>query len=253
MIKKRMRILLPMVTFGILFHVLPVFAGEKPENTKENNWQTLFDGSSLDAWRGYCKDSVPQKWVIEDGLLRFKDDGSRRMNDPKTGGDLITKAQYENFEFEMEWRISKGGNSGILYLAREVCAGDGKIGQPIYMSAPEMQILDNDTHEDAKKGKDGNRKAGSLYDLIPAAPQNANPAGEWNHVKIKINNGKVSHWMNGETVVEYELWSDDWIALNKGSKFESWPNFINTAKKGYIGLQDHGDDIWFRNIRIREL
>lgn len=215
--------------------------------------QVLFDGSNLDAWTGYCKKKVPQKWVIEEGTLRFKDDGSRKMNDPATGGDLITRAKYGNFELQLDWKISKGGNSGIFYLAREVCAGGGKIGQPIYMSSPELQLLDNDVHQDAKKGKDGNRMAGSLYDLIPAVPQNAKPAGEWNSVRIRVNKGKVTHWMNGEKVLEYVLWGDAWRALNKGSKFESWPNFMDTAKEGHIGLQDHGDDVWYRNIKITKL
>ena len=116
-----------------------------------------------------------------------------------------------------------------------------------------MQILDNERHPDAKLGKDGNRQAGSLYDLIPAKPQNANPAGEWNHVKITVFKGTVIHWMNGENVLEYHLWTDAWKAMCAESKFKDWPDFINTAEEGYIGLQDHGDDVWFRNIKIKEL
>ena len=121
------------------------------------------------------------------------------------------------------------------------------------MSSPEMQILDNEKHPDAILGKDGNRQAGSLYDLIPAVPQNAKPAGEWNEVKVLVYKGTVVHWMNGENVLEYHLWTDQWKEMCANSKFKDWPEFINTAEEGYIGLQDHGDDVWFRNIKIREL
>ncbi|MFW6019809.1 MAG: 3-keto-disaccharide hydrolase, partial [Bacteroidales bacterium] len=169
------------------------------------------------------------------------------------GGDIITREKYQNFELSLEWKVSEGGNSGIFYLAREKCGNDSVPEQPIYKSAPEMQILDNERHPDAKLGEDGNRQAGALYDLIPAKPQNANPAGEWNKVLITVYKGTVIHNQNGENVVEYHLWTDDWEAMCADSKFSEWEDFINTAKKGYIGLQDHGDDVWFRNIKIREL
>ena len=119
-----------------------------------------------------------------------------------------------------------------------------------------MQILDNERHPDARLGRDGNRMAGSLYDLIPAKPQNSKPAGEWNSVRITVQDGKVKHFQNGEQVVEYELWTDQWNEMVADSKFKDWQNFINAGgddKKGYIGLQDHGDDVWFRNIKIRKL
>jgi hypothetical protein len=116
-----------------------------------------------------------------------------------------------------------------------------------------MQILDNAKHPDAKLGKDGNRQAGSLYDLIPAKPQNAKAAGEWNQIKITVYKGTVVHWMNGENVLEYHLWTEDWKSMCANSKFADFPNFVNTAEEGYIGLQDHGDDVWFRNIKIRKL
>lgn len=212
----------------------------------DETWEVLFDGTSTDAWRGYGKETFPENgWVIEDGNLLIM--GSGRGEAGGGGGDIITKKTYRNFELTLEWKVSEGGNSGIFYLAQEV------VGDPIYKSSPEMQILDNEKHPDAKLGVDGNRQAGALYDLIPAVPQNAKPVGEWNEVKITVYKGTVIHWMNGANVVEYHLWTDDWKEMCANSKFKDWPNFINTAEEGYIGLQDHGDDVWFRNIKIKEL
>ena len=162
------------------------------------------------------------------------------------GGDIITEGQYGNFELRLEWRVQKAGNSGIFYRAME------QPTQPIYWSAPEMQVLDNINHPDAERGEDGNRKAGSLYDLIPAKPQNANPYGEWNSVRIVARDAHIEHWQNGEKVVEYELWSHDWYEMIRNSKFECHPEF-GDAREGHIGLQDHGDRVNFRNIKIREL
>lgn len=218
----------------------------------DEGWVLLFDGKTMDSWRGYCKDVVPAAWSVDNGTIFIKGSGRGEAGSDE-GGDIITKKKYRNFELSLEWKVSEGGNSGIFYLAQEKCATDTTPEQPIFESSPEMQILDNERHPDAKLGKDGNRQAGSLYDLIPAKPQNAKPAGEWNHVKITVFKGTVIHWMNGENVLEYHLWTDDWKAMCADSKFRDWPDFINTAEEGYIGLQDHGDDIWFRNIKIKEL
>jgi hypothetical protein len=202
----------------------------------DEGWVLLFDGKTMDNWRGYCMDIVPSAWSVDSGTIH-----------------VHGRKKYKNFELSLEWKVSEGGNSGIFYLAQEKCATDTTSGQPIFESSPEMQILDNERHPDAKLGKDGNRQAGSLYDLIPAKPQNAKPAGEWNHVKITVYRGTVIHWMNGENVLEYHLWTDAWKAMCAESKFKDWPDFINIAEEGYIGLQDHGDDVWFRNIKIKEL
>ncbi len=218
----------------------------------EEGWKLLFDGNTMEHWRGYCKEDVPGAWIIEDGTIHIQGSGKGEAG-ASDGGDIITKNTYRNFELSLEWKVSEGGNSGIFYLAREICGNDSVPGDPIYKSSPEMQILDNEKHPDAKLGKDGNRQAGALYDLIPATPQNAKPAGEWNHVKITVYKGTVIHRMNGENVVEYHLWTDDWNKMCAESKFKDWENFINTAEEGYIGLQDHGDDVWFRNIKIKEL
>lgn len=221
--------------------------GDKQEEAPEGDeWTILFDGTSTENFRGYNKDEFPEAgWEIVDGTLHCI--GSGQGEAGGQGGDIITRQKYGNFELSLEWKISEGGNSGIFYLAREL------EGKPIYMSAPEMQILDNEKHIDAGLGKDGNRQAGSLYDLIPAVPQNAKPAGEWNQASIIVYQGTVVHKQNGEVVLEYHLWTDKWREMCANSKFADWPEFIDTAKEGYIGLQDHGNDVWFRNIKIKEL
>ena len=150
----------------------------------EDGYITIFDGKTFNGWRGYGKDRVPSKWTIEDGCIKFNGSGGGEAQDGD-GGDIIFAHKFKNFELELEWKISKGGNSGIFYLAQEVTSDkDGnQVLEPIYISAPEFQVLDNANHPDAKLGKDNNRQAASLYDMIPAVPQNAKPFGEWNKGK----------------------------------------------------------------------
>lgn len=211
----------------------------------DEEWVLLFDGKTSTGWRGYGIENFPKKgWVVEDGELHVLGSGKGEAGG---GGDIITEKMYGNFEFSMEWKVSEGGNSGIFYLAQE------KPDQPIWKSAPEMQILDNAKHPDAKLGIDGNRAAGSLYDLIPGDFDVVKPAGEWNKVKVMVYKGTVVHWVNGKNVLEYHLWTDDWNNMVLNSKFKDYQDFLNTAEVGYIGLQDHGDDVWFRNIKIKEL
>ena len=140
------------------------------------------------------------------------------------GGDIIFAHKFKNFILEMEWKIQEGGNSGIFYLGQEVARADGGM-EPIYISAPECQVLDNENHPDAKLGVDGNRKSSSLYDMIPAKPQNANPWGQWNKVRIVVKNGKVEHWQNDVKVLSYELWTPEWTKMLQESKFseKAWP------------------------------
>ncbi|MGN0001891.1 MAG: DUF1080 domain-containing protein [Sphingobacterium composti] len=213
----------------------------------------IFDGSSLNGWRGYGKEHVPSKWSIDNGALKF----SRNPNvDKPEGGDIIFAHDFKNFELEFEWRISEAGNSGVFFLAKEIK------GQPIYISSPEYQILDNEKHPDAKMGVDGNRKSASLYDMIPAKPQNAKPVGEWNKSKIVVKGNTVQHFQNGVKVVEYSIRTKEWTELLQASKFseEKWPmafhllnNVGGATKSGLIGFQDHGDDVWYRNITVKVL
>ncbi|GAB1414997.1 DUF1080 domain-containing protein [Paludibacter sp.] len=231
-------------------------AGPSKKQNKKNNdaketseWITLFDGTSLDGWRGYNRKDVPGAWSIDNGALKISGSGQGEAGN-KDGGDIIFDRKFKNFELTFEWKVSKGGNSGIFYLAQE------KADQPIWKSSPEYQILDNVNHLDARLGKNGNRQSASLYDLIPAVPQNSKPYGEWNTGGIIVFKGTVIHMQNGENVVEYHLWTDDWKKMVDGSKFKGWEDFINAGgenKEGYIGFQDHGDDVWFRNIKIKVL
>lgn len=209
---------------------------------QQEGYFLLFDGSSFKGWRGYNQPSFPGAgWRIENGTLKVEGaaEGGRR------GGNILYDQKFLDFHLKLEWKVSEGGNSGIFYLAQEI------EDEPIWKSAPEMQILDNERHIDATLGKEGNRQAGALYDLIPANPQNARPAGQWNLAEIMVYRGTVVHRQNGEVVLEYHLGTPDWEQLVAQSKFADFPWF-GRYEPGYIALQDHGDDTWFRNIRIRE-
>lgn len=218
---------------------------ELTEQEKEEGWMLLFDGESAEGWRGVNKDAFPAGWEVVDGTLHCVGSGMGEAG-AQEGGDILYDEKFSDFHLKLEWKISEGGNSGIFYL------GEEREDWPIWRTAPEMQVLDNERHLDAELGKDGNRKSGSLYDLIPAKPQNANPAGEWNSAEVIVYRGTVVHKQNGEVVLEYHLWTDEWNELVKDSKFpELNPDWANVPKEGYIALQDHGDDVWFRNIKVR--
>ena len=228
----------------------------------KDGYYVHFDGTSLNGWRGYGKDNVPSRWTVEDGCIKFSGTGTGEGQTGE-GGDLIFARKFKNFILELEWKVSKGGNSGIFYLAQEVKTvredGSEKY-EPIYISSPEYQVLDNANHPDAFLGVDGNRQSASLYDMIPAKPQNSNAFGEWNKAKIMVYKGTVVHGQNDANVVEYHLWTDQWTQMLQASKFsqEKWPlafELLNNCggenHEGYFGLQDHGDDVWYRNIRIK--
>lgn len=220
-----------------------------------DGWITLFDGKTLNGWRGYDREDVPNAWEVNDKAIHIKGSGAGEAG-AKDGGDLVFAHKFKNFELEWEWKVAKGANSGVFIMIQEV------EGQPSYISAPEYQILDNENHPDAKLGKDGNRKSASLYDMIPAKPQNSKPFGEWNKSKIMCYKGTVVHYQNDEPVVEYHLWTQQWKDMLDASKFskDKWPlayelllNCGGPNKEGFIGLQDHGDDVWYRNIKIKIL
>ncbi|MDR1153921.1 MAG: DUF1080 domain-containing protein [Bacteroidales bacterium] len=241
---------------------------EKPQvdlskfTTDKDGYVILFDGKSMNGWRGYGRDDMPGKWSVDNGALKFTGSGTGEGQE-KDGGDVIFAHKFKNFEVSIDWKISKGGNSGIFYLAQEVQTKNDKgetVTEPIYISSPESQVLDDANHPDAKLGESGNRMSSSLYDMIPANPQNANPFDEWNNTTILVYQGTVVHKQNGANVLEYHLWTQKWTDLLQKSKFsqDNWPlafELLNNCggpnHEGYIGLQDHGNDVWFRNIKIK--
>ena len=197
---------------------------------RDAGWRLLFDGETLDGWRGYHQEGLPGGWRVEDGMLhRFGG-----------GGDIVTRDTYSSFELSLEWKVAEGGNSGIFYLAELGLEG-------IWESAPEMQVLDDERHPD---GQSPLTSAGANYGLYATPRGVVNPAGEWNHARIVVEGDSVQHWLNGVRVVEYVLGSAEWAELVADSKFAQWPEY-GTARAGHIGLQDHGDPVWYRNIKIR--
>jgi hypothetical protein len=247
-----MKVLKLMFVFAVAVAFVSCGPGKSKKEVEQKStdaevWTFLFDGTTTQGWRNYNRETFPEQgWEIVDGTLHCIGSGKGEAGG---GGDIIYDRKFSNFHLKLEWKISEGGNSGIFYLGQENPELDA-----IWKTALEMQVLDNERHPDAEAGKDGNRQAGSLYDLIPAVPQNAKPAGEWNTAEIKVYKGSVWHIQNGETVLEYHLWTPEWKEMVAGSKFPALnPDFADVATEGYIGLQDHGDDVWFRNIQIREL
>jgi len=210
-----------------------MFAQTKTENLKP--WEVLFDGESVEHWRAYRRDTFPQKsWTVENEALRAIGSGDR--------ADLITKKKYEDFELELEWKMSPGGNSGIIYRVAEDF-------ERAWHTGPEIQLLDDDKHKD---GKDAATSAGALYALIAPTNKNLHPTGHWNQMRVVARGDHVEHWLNGAKVVEYELDSPALNALIAKSKFVDKPRFTK-ERNGHIALQHHGADVWFRNIRIRQL
>jgi len=195
-------------------------------------WKLLFDGKTTAGWRGFKMDSMPSGWQVVYGALT-------RV---ASAGDIMTRDKYANFELSLEWNISEGGNSGIFYRASED-------DSTIYWTAPEMQVLDDARHAD---GLSRLTAAGSDYGLYPSPAGVVRPAGQWNEVRILVQGNHVEHWLNGVKVVEYELGSPDWEEKVKASKFAPHVHYGRNAE-GYIGLQDHGDRVAYRNIRIRVL
>ncbi|MEM8527769.1 MAG: family 16 glycoside hydrolase [Bacteroidota bacterium] len=204
---------------------------------KAAGWKLLFDGKTTDGWHKFKEEGIGKSWQVQDGALHFNPS-------VKDGGDIVTDGEYDNFEFSIEWKIQNCGNSGIMYYVVE----DEKY-DAVWLTGPEIQVLDNTCHPDAKIVT---HRAGDLYDLIETKYPTVLPAGQWNRARIVANNGKVEHWLNGRKVVETEFWTDEWREMIANSKFKDMPDF-GTAKKGHISLQDHSDKVWFKNIKIREL
>ena len=222
----------------------------------KEGYYILFDGETFRGWRGYNRDDMPAKWIIEDGAIKINGSGQGEAH-TADGGDIIFAHKFKNFELAFDWKVDSCANSGVLYLAQEIK------GEPIWISSPEYQVLDNIGHIDAQMGENGNRQSASLYDMIPAVPQNAKPVGEWNQGGILVYKGTVVHKQNGKNVLEYHLWTPNWNEMVANSKFKpggAFPlaytlltNLGGDEHEGYIGLQDHGDDVWYKNIRIKIL
>jgi len=212
----------------------------RPSPAAARPWVTLFDGGDLAAnFRGFRSEKVPSSWVVKDGcLVHLKSAGDGRM----VGGDLVTRESWCSFEFELEWKVTPGGNSGIFYRASEDTTN-------IWENAPEMQILDDAAHND---GKDRLTSAGADYALYPAPLGAAKPAGQWNHARIVADGNHVQYFLNGVKTADFIRLSDDWKDRVSRSKFAKMPRYA-TNTCGHIGLQDHGDEVWFRNIRVRSL
>jgi len=237
------RLLLTGILVGCVVHGAGAQQAREPNTLTPaevaEGWTLLFDGQTTDNWRGFKSSTFPTTgWVVEDGTLRHvKGQG---------GGDIVTTEQFDNFDFQLEWKISPAGNSGIKYLIDESLT-PGRSGLGF-----EMQILDDERHPDAKAGKDGNRIAGALYDLIAPTGRVLHPVGQWNHARIVSHNGRVEHWMNGAKIVEFTINSPEMQALIAASKYTVNPGF-GEVRRGHILLQDHVDDVWFRNVKVRRL
>lgn len=224
----------------ISFYLCSSFSGmQTPDNTlsdaeKKAGWQLLFNGSDLNSWRTY--QNKPGSWIAENGII------SGTKNNEGKHADLITKKQYENFEFSIQWKVAAGANSGIIYMVSEEYDAS-------FLSGPEYQLIDDIGYP----GKlEDWQKSGANYAMNPPAVNAAKPAGEWNLTVIKINKGHVEHWLNDKMVVGYDLWTDEWKKNKEKSKWKDEKGYGASAK-GYIALQDHGGGIWFKNIKIKEL
>ncbi len=206
----------------------------------QGKWVKLFDGKTTQGWHTYGKQTVGSGWKAEDGTLHL--DPKAKQND---GGDLVTDKEYSNFHLKLEWKVAPKSNSGILLFVHE----DPVKYDQTYSTGLEMQVLDNEGHPDGKITK---HRAGDLYDLVKSSTEPVKPVGEWNKVEIISNNGKLDFTLNGAKIVSTSMWDENWKNLIAGSKFAEWENF-GTFKSGKISLQDHGDEVWYRNISIKEL
>jgi cytochrome c len=212
---------------------------------KADGWELLFDGETTNGWRNYKKETIGSSWKVVDGTLMLdakkRDDGSWQAAD---GGDIITDGTYENYDLRLEWKIGPCGNSGIIFNTVEAEEFDY-----VWQTGPEMQILDNTCHPDAQYET---HRAGCLYDMLTPKYETVKPAGQWNKVRIRNKDGKVKFWLNGRQIVNFEMFTPEWNKMIANSKFREMESF-GQSRVGHIALQDHGDPVWFRNIKIKEL
>ena len=211
------------------------------EEKQSGEWVSLFDGTSFDNWRGYLAEGMYPEWSVEDGAMLF-------TPGEEDGKNIITKEKFTNFILSLEWKISEGGNSGIFWSVFE-----DEAFEEAYHTGPEIQVLDNERHPDAKANPKYHQ-AGALYDMVQPTSDVCKPAGEWNACVIKIdhqsNSGSVT--LNGTVIAEFEVHGEKWDEMVANSKFKGWKGF-GKYKTGHIGLQDHSDKVWYRNIKIKEL
>lgn len=222
-----------LLLFGLNSHLATAKDNTLTTEEKSSGWELLFDGKSLQHWRNYQKSEVSEQWKILDGAITLTGKG---------GGDLISLKQYSQFELKLEWKIAEGGNSGVFILADEE-------GKYVFSHAPEIQIIDNEKHPDSKLDS---HRSGSLYDMVAAPSSAYKPANTWNSMVIRLEDGVLSVWQNGVMTVHIVMHSSTWDKLVAASKFANWQGFAEQTA-GYIGLQDHGDKVAFKNIKIKEL
>ncbi len=234
--------------FVSLLFVCSAFAQDNVLSAKEKKegWQLLFDGFSMNKWKGASSDSFPAKgWKVADGVLFIDNETGRQ-----SGGDVLTTEEFENFELSIDFKLTEGANSGVKYSVQKLSQPAPGLGSVL---GPEYQILDNDKHPDAKAGRNGNRKLASLYDLLPANTEKAiRPIGDWNTAGIVSKGDVVEHWLNGVKVLAYNRSNDVYNAALAQSKFKEVKEFGKNPR-GYIMLQDHGNRVFFKNIKIKRL
>lgn len=223
----------------VLFAACVIGVQASPPNTlspmeEALGYQLLFDGKTTNGWKGWRKDHVPTGWSVVDGTLTFTPGKER--------GDICTTEDFADFELRLEWKIQPGGNSGIFYRASER-------KEIPWETAPEMQVLDDERHPD---GQDPLSRAGACYAMYPASQKVVRKAGEWNQVRIRAIGKHVEHWLNGTKVVEYEIGSPEWKDRFAKSKYRDLPEYASLPKGKFV-LQDHGDQVWYRSIRVRKL
>ena len=209
---------------------------------QSDGWKLLFDGKTKNGWHVFNNKTDGSAWKVADGVLYL--DPKAKGPKGEGGGDIISEEEFENFHLMLEWKLDSGGNSGIIIQAQE----DPKY-RYAWVTGPEIQIIDNDRHRDAQNKK---HRAADLYDLVAAAPETVKPIGEWNLMEVMSKNGKLDIFLNGTKVVSTTQWDDSWTKLVSESKFKSMSDF-GKFRKGKISLQDHGDGVYFRNIKIQRL
>jgi cytochrome c len=221
------------------------------EKEKREGWQLLFDGQAISGWHNYGKTSIGKSWIIQDNSIHLdakaNPDGGWQAPD---GGDIVSAEEYGDFELSLDWKIAPCGNSGVIY---HIVEDPAKYDHP-WKTGPEMQVLDNACHPDSKFPK---HRAGDLYDLMECKYVTVKPGGEWNHARLVFKNGKVEHWLNNRKVVELKMFeggkpTSKWLELIAGSKFPKLSADFGLSQKGRIALQDHGDPVWYKNIKIRK-